>query len=114
MPKDMFRDIVDPTVKAAMLVAARDAAEAGLVSASAAALTEGVLRTMLVTKLKSAAATLLAAGAIASGVGLYAYQGPESPPASTFSRTSSRSPPFCFSAPWHFRQCSSNTGRTSF
>ena len=39
-----------------------------------------VLRTMLVTKLKSAAATLLAAGAIASGVGLYAYQGPESPP----------------------------------
>src|SRR5262249_3632053 len=72
---------IDTTVKAAMLIAARDAAEAGLVSTSAAALTEGVLRTMLVTKLKSAAATLLAAGAIASGVGLYAYQGPESPPA---------------------------------
>ena len=68
--------LIDATVKAAMLVAARDAAEAGLVSTSAAALTEGVLRTMLFTKLKSAAATLLAAGAIASGVGLYAYQDP--------------------------------------
>jgi RNA polymerase sigma factor (sigma-70 family) len=71
---------IDPTVKAAMLIAARDAAEAGLVSASAAALTEGVLRTMLITKLKTAAATLLAALAIGSGVGLYAYQGPTRSP----------------------------------
>jgi RNA polymerase sigma factor (sigma-70 family) len=71
---------IDATVKAAMLIAARDAAEAGLVSTSAAALTEGVLRTMLITKLKTAAATLLAAGAIASGVGLYAYQGPAPSP----------------------------------
>jgi RNA polymerase sigma factor (sigma-70 family) len=43
------------TVKAAMLVAARDAVEAGLVSASAASLTEGVLRIMLVSKLKPVA-----------------------------------------------------------
>jgi hypothetical protein len=52
-----------------------------LVSESAAALTEGVLHTMLITKLKTAVATLLAAGAIASGVGLYAYQGPAPSPA---------------------------------
>jgi len=72
--------LIDDTVQAAMLIAARDAAKSGLVSASAAALTEGVLRTMLITKLKTAAATLLAAGAIASGVGLYAYQGPTPTP----------------------------------
>jgi RNA polymerase sigma factor (sigma-70 family) len=71
---------IDATVKAAMLVAARDAAEVGLVSTAAAAMTEGVLHTMFVTKLKTAAATLLAAGAIASGVGLYAYQGPAPAP----------------------------------
>jgi RNA polymerase sigma factor (sigma-70 family) len=71
---------IDITVKAAMLIAARDAAEAGLVSASAAALTEGVLRTMFITKLKTAAAALLAAGAIASGIGLCAYQGPTRSP----------------------------------
>jgi RNA polymerase sigma factor (sigma-70 family) len=72
--------LIDATVQAAMLIAARDAAEAGLVSASAAALTEGVLRTMLITKLKTAAVILMAAGAIASGVGLYAYQGPTPSP----------------------------------
>jgi hypothetical protein len=60
-----------------MLVAARDAVDAGLVSASVAALTEGVLRTMLITKLKTLALIVLAAGAIACGVGAYAYQGRE-------------------------------------
>ena len=66
--------LIDATVKAAILLAARDAGEAGLVSASAVALTEGVLRTMLVSKLKMTAAILLAVGALTSGVGLYAYQ----------------------------------------
>jgi RNA polymerase sigma factor (sigma-70 family) len=68
---------IDTTVKAAMLIAARDAAEAGLVSTSAAALTEGVLHAMLITKLKTLAVTSIAAGAIACGIGSYAYQGPE-------------------------------------
>ena len=66
--------LVDATVKAAMLLAARDAGEAGLVSAAAVALTEGVLRTMLVSKLKMTMAIALAVGAITSGAGLYAYQ----------------------------------------
>ena len=52
-----------------------DAGEAGLVSASAVALTEGVLRTMLVSKFKLTAVILIAVGAITSGAGLYAYQG---------------------------------------
>lgn len=69
--------LVDPTIKAAMLVAARDAAEAGLVSASAASLTEGVLRAMFVTTWKFTAAALIAAGTLATGAGVYAYQDPE-------------------------------------
>ncbi len=67
--------LIDTTVKAAMLLTARDAGEAGLISASAVALAEGVLRTMLVSKIKLTATILVAAGAIGSGVGLYAYQG---------------------------------------
>jgi RNA polymerase sigma factor (sigma-70 family) len=52
------------TVKAAMLVAARDAMEAGLVSASAASLTEGVLRMMLLSKLKPVALLAGVAGLV--------------------------------------------------
>jgi RNA polymerase sigma-70 factor (ECF subfamily) len=66
--------LVEPTVKAAMLVAAHDAAEAGLVSASAAALTQGVLRTMLFAKLKSAVLAFVTVGAVAAGAGVYGYQ----------------------------------------
>jgi RNA polymerase sigma factor (sigma-70 family) len=72
--------LVEPTTKAAMLVAAHDAASAGLVSASAAALTAGVLRTMLFAKLKSAALALLVAGVVAAGAGVYGYQAPEPKP----------------------------------
>jgi RNA polymerase sigma-70 factor (ECF subfamily) len=75
-PRSVSEGLIDPTVKAAMLFAARDAAETGLVSASAAALTEGVLRTMFFSKLKVCALTLVLAGATASGAGLYAYQSP--------------------------------------
>jgi RNA polymerase sigma factor (sigma-70 family) len=77
--------LVEPTVKAALLVAAHDAAEAGLVSLSAAALAEGVLRTMFLAKLKSVALALslilLAAGGVA-GLGAYGYQVPALAPAS--------------------------------
>jgi RNA polymerase sigma factor (sigma-70 family) len=65
---------IDATVKAAMLVAARDAGEAGSASASAAALTEGVLRTMFALRLKATVAALLAVGVITSAMGLYARQ----------------------------------------
>jgi hypothetical protein len=70
--------LIDATVRAGILLSARDAGEAGLVSASAVALTEGVLRTMLVSKLKVTALILIAVGAVTSGVGLCAYQGIES------------------------------------
>ena len=66
--------LIDATVRAAILLSARDAGEAGLVSASAVALTEGVLRTMLVSKFKVIAVILIAVGALTSGVGLCAYQ----------------------------------------
>ena len=66
--------LVEPTVKAAMLVAASDAVEAGLVSVSAASLTQGVLRAMLVTKLKASALAALAAGAVATGTWAVAFQ----------------------------------------
>ncbi len=69
--------LIDATVRAAMLLAARDAGEAGLVSAAAVALTEGVLRTMFVSKLTVTAVILLAVAAITSGAALYARQGIE-------------------------------------
>jgi RNA polymerase sigma-70 factor (ECF subfamily) len=58
------------TVKAAMPFAARQAAAAGLVSAEVAALTQGVLTAMFVSKLKVATAVLLAAAVLVSGSGL--------------------------------------------
>ena len=67
--------LIDTTVKAAMLLTARDAGEAGLISASAVALTDGVLHTMLVSKMRLTAVVLVAVGAISSGVHLCAYQG---------------------------------------
>lgn len=38
---------------------------------------------------------------------------PESALAKAPSRVSKRSPPFCFSGPWHLMQCASNSGRMS-
>jgi hypothetical protein len=69
--------LIDLTVKAATVRAARNALKAGLVSASAAAMTEGVLHTMFVSNWKLIALTLLAVGASTSAIGLYARQVPE-------------------------------------
>jgi RNA polymerase sigma-70 factor (ECF subfamily) len=66
-PDWLPQSLVEPTIRAAMLAAARDAAEAGVVSLAAATLTEGVLRTMLVTKIKTTALALAAAGSLATG-----------------------------------------------
>jgi RNA polymerase sigma factor (sigma-70 family) len=60
------------TTRAALLVAAGPAA--GLVSAQAVALTEGVLRTMLWVKLKTAAAVLFGLSAVGLGTGGLLYQ----------------------------------------
>src|SRR5262249_15752843 len=59
--------MVSNTVKAASLFAAGRTAAAGLISAKAAALTEGVLQTMLLDKLKVVVAVLLAVGALGIG-----------------------------------------------
>jgi RNA polymerase sigma factor (sigma-70 family) len=67
-------NLINPTVEAAMQLAVRRAVAAGLVSASAAAMTKGVLRTMFVSKLKATAATLLAVVVMTFSVGLYARQ----------------------------------------
>jgi RNA polymerase sigma factor (sigma-70 family) len=64
--------MVTSTIKVASLVAAGPAATAGLISAPVAALTEGVIRTMLLSKLKIAGALLLALAL--SGAGSLFYQ----------------------------------------
>jgi RNA polymerase sigma factor (sigma-70 family) len=61
--------VLSATIKAAAPVAAGQAAAAGLISARAAALTEGVLKAMLLTKLKGALAVLLVFGLATLGAG---------------------------------------------
>jgi hypothetical protein len=60
--------IVSSTVKAATLFAAGQMAAVGLISARAAALAEGVLRTMLLSKIKIAGLAFLAVIALAIGI----------------------------------------------
>lgn len=62
------------TVHAAGLFAAGKTAAASGVSATAAVLTEGVLRTMLLMKLKLAATLLILASALSVGIGGFAYR----------------------------------------
>jgi uncharacterized protein (TIGR03067 family) len=64
--------LVVATVKNAMLFAAGPAA-AGVLAAKVVALTEGVLRAMLLTKLKIATVVLLAFGLIGGGMGMFTY-----------------------------------------
>lgn len=66
--------LVDSTLKAAMLIAAGQAAAVGMVSTQAAALFRGVLRTMFLTKLTIACTVLFVVGTIGAGAGLLAYQ----------------------------------------
>jgi RNA polymerase sigma factor (sigma-70 family) len=61
--------VVSSTIKAASLFAAGQAAATAVVSAKVAALTEGVLKTMLLTKLKIASAVLLAVAVLGGGAG---------------------------------------------
>jgi hypothetical protein len=68
--------LINPLIKSVMLITAGDTAEAGLVSASVASLTQGALFAMSIAKLQSVAAMLITAGCLACGAA-YAYQ--ESP-----------------------------------
>jgi RNA polymerase sigma factor (sigma-70 family) len=58
--------VVGATIKAASLLAAGKAAATGAISVKVAALTEGVLKAMLFTKLKAALAVVLALGFVAT------------------------------------------------
>jgi RNA polymerase sigma factor (sigma-70 family) len=68
------------TIKAVTLVAAGKTAAAGLVSARVAALTEGVLKTMLLSKLKAVVTVLfLALSMVVFGGGLHLHQAEAQP-----------------------------------
>jgi RNA polymerase sigma factor (sigma-70 family) len=67
--------LIDSTTKAATLVAAGKTAATGLVSAKVATLTEGVLKAMLLNKLKTVTTVLFVAlGMVVFGGGLYLHQ----------------------------------------
>ena len=66
--------VVVSTIKAAGLFAAGQAAASGVISVNVAALTEGVLKAMVVTKLKIATAVLLAVGLLGTGAGWLTHQ----------------------------------------
>jgi hypothetical protein len=67
--------LLNTTVQAAALVAAGEASVPGVLSARAAALTEGVVKAMLLTKLKIATFGALLAGLLVTGVLLVAGPG---------------------------------------
>jgi RNA polymerase sigma factor (sigma-70 family) len=75
--------LVLSTARAATVFAAGKTAAAGLISVPVAALTEGVLKAMLLNKLKIATAWLLAVVFIGTGAGVYTHyaQAQKSPPA---------------------------------
>jgi RNA polymerase sigma factor (sigma-70 family) len=74
--------LVSSTIKAASLFAAGQTAAAGVISPKAAALTEGVLKTVLLTKLQTATAVLLVVAVLSGAAGLiYQTQATEAPAA---------------------------------
>jgi RNA polymerase sigma factor (sigma-70 family) len=77
----MTTELLGSTIGAATRVAAGRAIAAGAVSAAVAALVEGTMRSTSMTALKFAATLLTAAGIIATGAGVLAYQVPGNQPA---------------------------------
>ncbi|HZV05319.1 MAG TPA: sigma-70 family RNA polymerase sigma factor [Gemmataceae bacterium] len=69
--------LMSSTLKAAMLVAAGQAAAAGMVSVHAAALSQGVLRSMFLTKLTAACAVLFGIVAIGASTAVLAHPKPK-------------------------------------
>lgn len=72
--------VVCSTIKAATVFAVGPAAATGAISAKAVALMEGVLKTMLLTKLKIATAGLLMVAALSGGAAALIYPTPASEP----------------------------------
>ena len=75
--------LLSATVKAANVFAAGTTTATGVISASVAALTQGVLHAMLLSKIKAISATLLLVGVLGTGVGasILAGQTPPDEPA---------------------------------
>src|SRR5262245_28965726 len=77
--------VASGTIKALSRAAARQTATAGIISSKVAALSEGVLRTMFLTKVRIAAAVLMAVVVLVSGTGWLTHQAlaqkPGDPPA---------------------------------
>jgi hypothetical protein len=69
----MPMSLVNTTPNAAALIAAGETA-VGVISVKAAALTEGVLKTMLMTRLKSMAALLVVVGLLVVGSGTFVHR----------------------------------------
>jgi hypothetical protein len=69
--------VVSSTIQAATRVAAGQAAAAGLISVQVSALTEGVLKTMFLNKLKVATTVLLVLALLGVGAGSLRYKGAE-------------------------------------
>jgi RNA polymerase sigma factor (sigma-70 family) len=69
-PAALPAPLLTSTVTAAVMVAGGEAVAAGVVSPGAAALAEGVLQAMLLTKLKVAAAVVLSVALLGTGTGL--------------------------------------------
>jgi RNA polymerase sigma factor (sigma-70 family) len=73
LPASVPAALADATLHAALLAGLGKGALAGTVSTEAVVLMEGVLKTMMTTKLTLLAATVLIAGAVSAGAGLAAY-----------------------------------------
>src|SRR5258708_31979080 len=80
------------TVRAAAGIAAGQAAAGGVVSAPVAALMEGVMKAMLLSKLKNVMAVLAFLGLLGLGVGSAAYQSVAAEPPKTTERLALNSP----------------------
>lgn len=65
--------LVASTIKAVTLVATKRAAATGVISAKVAALTDGVVKAMFVTKIKAALSVVLILGVVATGATLLTY-----------------------------------------
>jgi RNA polymerase sigma factor (sigma-70 family) len=86
--------LVSSTVKAAALIAARQATAAGVVPARVAALMEGVLKAMLLSKLKTRAVGLLLAALLIGAAGaIYQTQAAEQPKGEPRNKTRTAVPP---------------------
>jgi hypothetical protein len=66
--------VVNGTVRTALLLAANHGVTAGVVSPSIAALTEGILKTMFLTKLKTVTTLVLMIGIAGVGAGAFTYR----------------------------------------